>query len=411
MPWKELPIMDQRAEFIHLLHHSDHSMSELCRQYGISRKTGYKWLARYESEGVAGLSDRSRSPHRCPHRVSDEVAATILSYRDEYGWGPKKLRVLLDRDHPEIHWPSLTTIHEILKTHGRTVPRKKRRRVPSHNEPFATCSGPNVTWCCDFKGQFSTGRHRLCYPLTLTDAYSRFLLCCQGLYHPDGPSVRPFFERAFKEYGLPEFIRSDNGAPFASRAIAGLSRLSVWWTKLGIRHERIRPGHPEENGRHERMHSTLKQETASPPAKGPRLQQRRFDEFVYRYNFVRPHEALEMATPGSVHVCSPRPYPSRLPEVTYPLGWVVRKVQLAGECYWKGHRVFISEVLGGEPIGLEAVTDRYYRVWFSWLFLGVFDSHCCRMLNAAECRRRPELKLKNRQDRSSATLQNNPADS
>jgi transposase InsO family protein len=410
MPWNELPIMDQRASFIHQLQHSNLTMAELCRHFGISRKTGYKWQLRHAAEGIAGLADRSRAPHHCPHRVSDEIVSGILSCRDEYGWGPKKIRVILYREQPAIAWPSLTTIHEILKTHGRTVPRKKRRRVPPHTAPFVNCDGPNVTWCCDFKGQFATGQH-LCYPLTITDAFSRFLLCCQGLYHPDGPSVQPFFERAFKEYGLPQVIHSDNGCPFASRAIAGLSRLSVGWIKLGIRPERIAPGHPEENGRHERMHSTLKQETASPPSGSVRKQQKRFDAFVERYNCVRPHEGLEMATPGSVYECSPREYPSRIPEIEYPAEWAVRKVQQHGECYWKGSRFFVSEVLGGERIGFESVTDRYCRVWFSFLYLGVFDTHCCRMLNAAECRRRPELKLQNRQDCSSAALQNDPADS
>lgn len=405
MSWKVRPLMDQRVEFIMKLLAENGSMSELCREYGISRKTGYKWRDRHRAEGMAGLADRSRVPHHCPHRIPESVVKSILACRDEYHWGPKKLRVLLQREHPDIHWPAISTMQEILKTYGRILPRKKRHRVPPHTQPFASCHGPNSVWCCDFKGQFHTGPGRACYPLTLTDAFSRYLLCCQGLYYPDGPSVRPFFDRAFREYGLPWAIRSDNGVPFASRAIAGLSRLSVWWIKLGIRPERIEPGKPQQNGRHERMHQTLKKETASPPADTPREQQERFDLFVTRYNQVRPHEALEMHTPSDVYQPSVRAYPDHEPVVAYPYRWTTRPVEQKGDVYLQGQRVFLSEVLSHELVGFEQVTDRYWRVYFRWVLLGVFDSATSQLLTPAQLRRHPELQPKTPVKGSSATLQ------
>jgi len=330
----------------------EQSMAELCRQYGVSRKTGYKWLMRWLREGPAGLEDRSRTPHHQPNRVSPEKVAAILAVRDRYGWGPKKLRVLLAREHPQIVWPAISTMEQILKDHGRVIPRKKRRRVPPQMQPLAHCNGSNTVWCCDFKGHFSTGDGQRCYPLTITDGFSRYLFRCQGLPRSNYASVWPIFECAFREYGLPQAIRSDNGPPFASRALRGLSRLSVWWIKLGIEPERIEPGKPQQNGRHERMHLTLKQETATPPASTPRKQQRRFDEFRHVFNHVRPHEALAMRTPASVYEPSPHEYPKRLAELHYPPAWRTRKVQRRGEFYWRGE-VPLSEVLTGETIGLE----------------------------------------------------------
>ena len=337
-----------------------------------------------------------------------EQVKAILALRDRYGWGPKKLLVLLERQSPRLRWPALSTIQQILKDHGRVLPRKKRRRVPPHTQPFARCDGPNTVWCCDFKGQFATGPGRPCYPLTITDAFSRYLLRCQGLYEPDGPTVRPIFECAFREFGLPQAIRSDNGPPFASRAIAGLSRLSVWWIKLGINVERIEPGKPQQNGRHERMHLTLKQETASPPASTPRKQQNRFDRFCEDYNFVRPHEALAMQTPAALYEPSLRPYPRREPEMIYDVDWAVRNVDGSGKFSWKGRNVYLSEVLRGERIGLQPADDRYWRVYFGHKWLGVLDAHTRQMLTAAQLRRRPDLPPRNPVERPSAALQDAP---
>ena len=409
MPWMETRVSDQRMKFIVEYEFEEESMAELCRQYGISRKTGYKWLARWLADGVGGLSDRSRAPLGHPNQVSAQQVEAILAARDRRGWGPKKLRVLLSREHADIVWPAISTIEQILKDHGRVLPRKKRRRVPPQTQPLAHCDGPNAVWCCDFKGHFATGDGRRCCPLTISDAFSRYLLRCQGLEQSDYTAVRPIFEWAFREYGLPQAIRSDNGPPFASRAVAGLSRLSVWWIKVGIEPERIEPGHPEQNGRHERMHLTLKQATASPPASTSRKQQERFDEFRHDFNHVRPHEALGMQTPASQYEPSPREYPSREPEVSYPAGWVMRKVQKRGEFYWRTP-VLLSEVLSGETIGMEPVDGRYWRTYFGPVWLGVFDEHSRRMLTRGQLRRQADLMPRDPQDRPSAALQDDPAE-
>jgi transposase InsO family protein len=408
MPWTETRVSDERMKFIVEYEYEEESMAQLCRKYGISRKTGYKWLDRWFQDGPLGLEDRSRAPRCHPNKVPGSHVEAILSARDRWGWGPKKLRVLLSRDHPEIVWPAISTFEQILKDHARVIPRKKRRRIPPQTRPLAHCDGPNAVWCCDFKGHFATTDGQRCYPLTITDGFSRYLLRCQNLSRSDYTSVRPVFEWAFREYGLPRAIRSDNGPPFASRAVAGLSRLSVWWIKLGIQPERIEPGKPQQNGRHERMHLTLQQETASPPASTARKQQRRFDEFRRQYNDVRPHEALQMQTPVSAYEASPRPYPPRQPEVSYPDAWRVRKVQSTGEFYWKHQPVFLSEVLWGETIGLEPVDGRYWQTYFGPVRLGVFDSHRRQMLTGPQLRRQRELQPREPQDCPSATLQDNP---
>ena len=404
MPWMGTRVSDQRMRFIVEYERKDQSMLQLCQEHGISRKTGYKWLTRWLQEGPVGLADRSRAPHHHPNRVSPQKVASVLAMRDQYGWGPKKLRVLLIREYPLVTWPSVTTIGQILKDHSRIAPRKKRRRVPRQTEPLSHCDSPNRVWCCDFKGHFATGDGQRCYPLTITDAFSRYLIRCQGLDRSGYPSVRPIFELAFKEYGIPRAIRSDNGSPFASRALRGLSRLSVWWIKLGIEPERIQPGKPQQNGRHERMHLTLKQDTAAPPAGTHRKQQKRFDDFRHLFNHVRPHEALEMRTPASVYESSFREYPSQEPELHYPSYWLTRRVQKRGEFYWRGS-VALSEVLGGETIGLEPVEGRYWRLWFGPLWLGVFDAHRRRVLDKLELRRHPELTPIKATDRPSAALQ------
>jgi transposase InsO family protein len=409
MPWKETRVSEQRMMFITEYEFEEESMAELCRKYGISRKTGYKWFARWRDEGTRGLSDHSRAPLHHPNKVLAWQVEAILAARDRWGWGPKKLRVLLSRERSGIVWPAISTIEQILKDHARVIPRKKRRRVPPQTQPLAHCDGPNAVWCCDFKGHFATADGQRCYPLTITDGFSRYLLRCQGLAQSDYVAVRPIFEWAFREYGLPRAIRSDNGPPFASRAVAGLSRLSLWWIKLGIEPERIEPGKPQQNGRHERMHLTLKQQTASPPASTARKQQQRFDEFRREYNGIRPHEALGMQTPESVYEASPQPYPRREPEVSYPAGWAVRKVQGRGEFYWRGE-VPLSEVLRGETIGLEPVDGRYWRTYFGPVWLGVFDDHTRRMLTRAQLRRQPQLLPRDQQDRPSAALQDDPAE-
>ncbi len=388
MPWKETCAVDQRMRFVVACETEEDTMVELCRGYGISRKTGYKWLGRYLKEGAEGLTDRSRIPKCCPQAVGAEVEAAVVAARGAHPtWGPKKLRVFLEREHPGTAWPARSTMAEILKRHGLVVPRKRRRRTPPQEVPFGSCDGPNAIWCADFKGWFRTGDGRRCDPLTVSDAYSRYLLRCQTLRKTTVGLVRPLMEAAFREYGLPGAIRTDNGPPFASRGVAGLSVLSVWWIKLGIVPERIEPGKPQQNGRHERMHLTLKAETASPPERSLRAQQRRFDVFRLEYNEVRPHEALEMDTPASWYAPSARGYPSRLADPAYPSGWSCRRVCDRGEFRWQVTKVFLGRALDGELVGLEPLGGRYWRVWFDRMALGVLQTGRARLLTRREGRR------------------------
>ena len=388
MPWKETCAVDQRMRFVLEFCRGEYSMARLCRMFGISRRVGYKWLNRYRLEGVEGLKDRPRGPRCHPNQIAEYLEQSLLAARRSHPtWGPKKLRAWLDRHEPLISWPAPSTIGEILRRHGLTVPRRRRRRVPPQTEPFVGCDSPNSVWCADLKGWFRTGDGSRCDPLTISDAFSRYLFRSQSLTETGCETVRPLFEAVFREYGLPWAIRTDNGPPFASRGVAGLSRLSVWWVKLGIVPERIDRGCPEQNGRHERMHLTLKIETASPPARTLRGQQRRFDAFRRRFNEDRPHEALEMATPASVYRPSPRPYPERLWDVSYPDGHEVRRVKANGVFIWRNRGVFLGEALGGELVGLQPIDDRYWRVWFSKVELGIFDSGLYRLLTSSQARR------------------------
>jgi putative transposase len=309
MPWRQTCQMDQRTQFIARVLAGGDEMTALCREYWISRKTGYKWLGRYRREGAAGLMERSHAPvqHGQAHDIA--VVQAVLGLRERWRhWGPKKLRVKLSELHPELAVPAASTIGDWLRREG-LVGRSRRRHCP---KPFATVAVANNMWCTDFKGWFGTADGRRCDPFTLSDAHSRYLLRCQAVPHPDEQSVRPIFEAAFQEHGLPRAIRSDNGLPFASTGVGGLSRLAIWWIKLGIRPARILAGKPQQNGRHERVHRTLNQETARPPTDSLPAQQRRFDDFRAVYNNERPHEALGPKTPASLYQPSPRPYPERV---------------------------------------------------------------------------------------------------
>jgi transposase InsO family protein len=372
--WKDTSVVDERLQFIEECKSQEWSIAEVCRRFEISRKTGYKWLARYESGGLDALKDGSHAPHYNPRQVLEEVEDAIVEARGKHShWGPVKLRAWLERTAPEIRWPAPSTIGEILHRHGLAVPQKKRSKAAPNTEPLKHAAGPNLVWCADFKGWFRCQDGSRCDPLTITDAYSRFLLRCQAAKHPDTWYTKPLFEATFREYGLPERIRIDNGAPFASVGIGGLSELSVWWIKLGIRPERIEPGKPSQNGRHERMHRTLKQETAQPPRANLREQQRAFDDFRQEYNYQRPHEALQGKTPAECYQESPRPYRGRIREMGYPAGFEVRQVSDGGQMRWNSAKVFVGRALIGEPIGLEPLPDGKWRVWFSFYELGVFD--------------------------------------
>lgn len=385
MPWMETWPMNERARFVVECDLDEVSVAELCRKYCISRKTGYKWLARAAGSGLAGLADLSRASYVHPNQLSTELEEAILGLRQRHPtWGPRKLRELL---RGQERLPAASTIGDVLQRRGLAVPRKHRRRVPPQTQPFGACGEPNAVWCGDFKGWFQTGDGLRCDPLTITDACSRYLLRCQVLPRQDYHCTRPVFEAAFREFGLPRAIRTDNGSPFATRALSGLSRLSIWWIKLGIHVERIDAGKPQQNGRHERMHRTLKQETAQPPAASGRAQQRRFDAFRQEFNRQRPHEALGMATPESVYVPSPRAYPSREPQVQYPDGWQIRKVRHKGGINWKNEEMYLTGVLSGEDVGLEPVDDRYCRVWFGPVPLAICDSYRRKMLTASQRRK------------------------
>ena len=350
-------------------------MAELCRHYGISRRTGYKIVERWQQQGAAGLEDRSRAPHAHPNQTPGEVEAAVLALRRAHmSWGPRKLRGWLLDHHPDQAWPGASTIGALLGRAGLAHARRVRRRTPPFTQPFAAATEANAVWCADFKGWFRTRDGERIDPLTMTDAASRYLLRCQAVEKTDSEAVRSICEAAFREYGLPRAIRTDNGPPFASRGVAGLSRLSLYWMKLGIVAERIRPAHPEENGRHERMHRTLAAETARPPEASRRRQQESFDRFRRTYNQERPHEALGQKTPATLYTPSPRPYPARLPEPEYDSGIEVRSVWPHGQFFWKGHHVFLSKVLAGERIGLEPVDERYWWVCFGDFPIAWFDS-------------------------------------
>ena len=374
MPWKETSKLEQRRELIKRYLDGEEGVAELSRQYGISRQTVYHWLERWEQNGEAGLEERSRAPRRQARAIDEQVAAQIVEVRRAHPrWGPRKILGTFREGKGKL--PAVSTVGALLKREGLVVGRRKRLRVPSYSNPLGHAASPNQVWCADFKGWFRCQDGERCDPLTVTDACSRYLLRCRHVGKTDGKHVRSVFESVFREYGLPEAIRTDNGAPFASKAPGGLSRLAMWWLRLGIRHERIEPGCPQQNGRHERMHQTLKQETASPPCANLRRQQEAFVKFEEEYNQQRPHEALENRKPAEVYQASQRPYPARLPDVTYPPGAHLRWVSQQGSVKWKCQRTFLSEVLAREAVGLVEIDDEVFEVYYGPLLLGWLDGH------------------------------------
>ena len=366
--------MDLRVQLIRDYDEGE-SIAALAEMYEVARKTIYKWLARHDAEGVAGLADRSRVPLHSPGKVSDEVIARIIAARQRWNWGPRKLRVKLVAADPDMAWPAESTIGEVLKRAGLTHRRKPRVRTPPYARPFASVEDANQTWCADFKGHFQTGDGTRCDPLTITDAHSRYLLRCHIVPKADGPHVAAIFEACFREHGLPLVIHTDNGVPFASRAPGGLSRVSMQWVKLGILPERSRPASPQDNGRHERMHSTLKQATLQPPERTARRQQAAFDRFQHEYNHERPHESLDDRTPASCYRPSPRPMPRRVPELEYGDDVDVRRVSQQGSLKMNGARTFISEIFAYEWLGLRALDERYFEVLYGPVRLGFLDTH------------------------------------
>lgn len=375
MPWKTSTPVDQRVQFIAAVGSDpDSSFSELCRRFGISRKTGYKWLARYNAAGPAALQDQRSTPRRVAAATPVERVAAILEMRKAHPrWGPKKLRARLLASQIDVSWPAPSTIGEILKRHGLIVPRRRRVRWVTPRAHRPAPDGPNHTWCVDFKGDFALGDGTRCYPLTVTDLHSRMILCTTAFRSTAQKPVIAEFERLFATYGLPERIRSDNGTPFSSQAPGGLSVLSVRWIALGIVLERIEPGHPEQNGAHERMHRTLKQEATQPAEANLTAQQVRLDRFRAEFNYDRPHEALGQQVPASQYRASTRELPAYRVDPIYAEGVRKLRVSPTGVIDLKGKRVRVHGLLGGELIGLNAKDDTRWEVFFGPVRLGVID--------------------------------------
>ena len=373
MPWNETDAMDQRCKFVMAYATGQFEMTELCRLYGISRPTGYKWVERHHAEGIAGLKERSRAAHHCPHRMSQEAAQWLLAERRAHPqWGPRKLLRRYQNAHTQAG-PSRSAIADLLRRHGLSQPRRRRRVPDRGGRRLDRVALPNEVWTIDFKGQFCLSDHRWCYPLTVMDGASRYLLGCHGEPRILGSQVKQRMRRLFEENGLPRAIHSDNGAPFASTGLTGLTRLSVSWLKLGIELRRSRPGCPQDNGAHERMHRTLKAETARPPAANLRAQQRRFNRFRQEYNEERPHQALQDRTPSQLYQCSSRSYPARLPRPEYPAHFQVRRVRTDGTIKWQGKLRFVTTSLCSELIALEEVDDGVWSLWFMAHLLGRID--------------------------------------
>lgn len=364
--------MDQRVRFVAAVQQDPKgNFRRLCESFGISRAKGYKWLQRYRELGPAGLEDLKPIARSCPHKTSDAVVDRIVALRKEHPFdGPRKLRARLLTLEPELVVPASSTIGDVLDRYGLIRPRRARLRVPPHPSPLEPCADPNQLWCIDFKGHFACGDGTRCYPLTISDAASRYLIKCEGLTEPRDRPVREHFERAFHEFGLPDRIRSDNGPPFATKTLGGLSRLSVWWIQLGILPERIEPGHPEQNGRHERMHRTLKQQTANPPQPTFGDQQRAFDRFRHDYNDARPHEALSMMPPAAHYEPSLRAMPEQPRPPGYGEGFEVRQANERGSISWKGKLVKLTPVLAGQPVGLKPLDDDEWELFYGPLLIG-----------------------------------------
>jgi putative transposase len=383
--------MDQRAMMIGEWLAGGIPVSVLAAKYEVSRKTAHKWIARHAEGSWEALANRSRAALHHPNAVEGRIERALLELKARWPlWGAPKLRCKLLEAVGAEECPAESTISEILRRHGLSRVRKAKRRAVPSGEPLAHCQGANEVWCADFKGWFKTGDGKRCTPLTITDGHSRYLLMCQGIGGETGlVAVQPLFIGAFREHGLPAAMRTDNGPPFASCGLGGLSALSVWWMLLGIRVERIRPGKPQENGRHERMHRTLKEATANPPRANLRRQQEAFDAFREEYNRERPHEALGQKPPAEVYRCSEREYrEKKLEQAGYPDDWLKRKVRGSGQIKWKGRNIRINEALVGYEIGLEPVDTGKWKVYFEGTGLGIFDERKGKVTALEEQRKR-----------------------
>lgn len=379
MPWKECRKMEEKLRFV-ARHLEGESISSLCREFGISRVTGHKLVERYRQSGMEALSDRSKRPYRMANQLPFQIESLIVDIKKEFPtWGAPKIRERMLTRYSDIKTPAKSTVHAVLERHGLVKHKRSGARPKSQGTVLLGAKTPNELWCTDFKGEFMLADRRYCYPLTVTDFHSRFLLCCEGLESTREAMAMTVFERLFREYGLPQRIRSDNGVPFASaHALHGLSRLAVWWLRLGIEIERIKPGNPQQNGRHERMHRTLKQATTRPPAINMLQQQDKFENFIREYNYERPHEALAMKTPSALYEPSTRPYEG-LPPVEYPFHDRVITVTECGRLCLERRKVNLSTVLAGQNVGVKQVDDQIWQVSFMDYDLGFFDMDSCRV--------------------------------
>jgi putative transposase len=375
--------MDERLRFVARLLEGE-KMAVLCREFDISRKTGYKIFARYKDCGARGLTDRSRRPYRQANRLPIQVETLIVRLKQEHpSWGAPKIREKLRRLHTPITLPAISTVHAVLDRHGLVAHDRRRRRLKAQGTALTAPREPNDLWCADYKGEFMLADLRYCYPLTISDFASRYLLSCDALESNREIYAFTVFERAFQDFGLPQAIRTDNGVPFSCRStFFGLSKLSVWWLRLGIGIERIQPGHPQQNGRHERMHLTLKREATKPAAKNFLQQQARFDRFIEYYNAERPHQALNMHTPAELYQRSPRPY-AGVGTLAYPFHDRTLTVTNCGRICFGKRKIHLSHVFAGQPVGVREVTEKIWLVTFMHYDLGFFDHETGRVECAA----------------------------
>jgi len=375
MPWRESGPMDERLQFVRDAQRDHFTMSELCARYGVSRRAGYKWLARYEAEGRGGLADRSHVPHHCPHKIPAAMEELLVAERIAHPfWGARKLLAVLQRRHPRTTpWPAASTVADLLARRG-LVHKRRSRRTPVHPGVIRTVTeAPNALWTADFKGQCRTGHSRYCSPLTIADQPTRSLLACRGVLSTQTVTAKPIFERAFREFDLPVAIHTDTGVPFATQAIHGLSYLNVWWMRLGMLHHRSRPGCPQDNGAHERMHRTLKRQAIKPVRATCTAQQRNFDAFRREYNDERPHERLQQATPAAPYQSSSRPYPDRLPPIAYPGHFLVKKITTGGTFRFQHTLLYLANAMVDQPIGLEETDDGIWAIYCNTILLATFD--------------------------------------
>ena len=379
MPWQECRKVDERQRFIRRLLDGER-MAGLCREFGISRQTGYKIYARFKDSGLQGLTDRSRRPYRQANQLPFQIEAVIVQLRREHpSWGAPKIREKLKRLHLGISLPAISTVHAVLDRYGLVTRGRRRNHYKAEGTGLSRPDHPNDLWCTDYKGEFMLADLRYCYPLTITDFASRYLLCCEALETTKESYAFTVFERAFKDFGLPRAIRSDNGVPFASNStFFGLSKLSVWWLRLGIAIERIKPGNPQQNGRHERMHLTLKKEATKPPGRNFLQQQAKFDYFIHDYNQERPHQALNMRCPAELYTPSPRPY-TGLPELSYPFHDMTITVTQCGRLCFGRRKINLSGVFAGQNVGVKEIADHVWLISFMHYDLGFFDDQTCRV--------------------------------